>query len=282
MTTQNRRDMPHPVLRPGGRDYGPEARFDLKAERLRKVKSEGKLYLPVTVTLQEPDIERLIAEDRAEITVMTDCPASHTRECHPVTAGRTTLELDSREYAKQVGIQPFIITSTNVPEFRAEGWSAWTKRALQNGASLPAGAILAIGSMNGVSLDAIREVRSCVQIIPTPQADPGEFDVRLDGDTIDILVNPEDKLRIERMRDNQEEQDSLWPSVYLGAVERAVRECAKEEVQRRMWARSVRKALADQGIDHSDEEEMGNNSLKYAQRVMSRPLARILQEKKGI
>ena len=173
MTTQNRRDMPHPVLRPGGGDYGPEARFDLKAERLRKVKSEGKLYLPVTVTLQEPDIEKLIAEDRAEITVMTDCPASHTRECHPVTAGRTTLEMDSRNYTREVGIQPFVVTTTEVPEFRAEGWSNWTKTALPDGADLPAGAILAIGSMNGVSLEAIREVRSSLQIIPTPQADRG-------------------------------------------------------------------------------------------------------------
>ena len=106
--------------------------------------------------------------------------------------------------------------------------------------------------------------------------------MRLDGDTIDILVNPEDKLRIERMRDNQREQDSLWPSVYLGAIERAVRECAKEEAGQRTWARSVRKALEDQGIGHLNEEDLASNSLKYAQRVMSRPLARILQEKKGI
>ena len=278
MTSQNRRDIPHPVLTPGGFDYVPQAEFKATVEKVRKTSQDQRIYIPVHFQLTEDDLLRRVAEGEAAYVVLTDCVASRTRERHQTSEERIVISLDAKEYYSEIRIQPFITSTRRVDTFTSKNWTSWVKDVLPHGVDLPAGAILAMAAEKTIPIGEPDEIQSCVQIVPTDRVVEGQFNVDLSSDHIHILVNPADKPKIDRMRANEDEQDKLWPSMYQTAIEKAVRYHTVEDNSEKTWAKTVARTTQEHEIDTSNLEDLQENSLIYAQQIMGNPLQRIMDQ----
>ena len=276
MTTQNRRDIPHPVLKPGGFDYVPAAEFKAITEKVRKTSQDHRLHIPVQFQLTDLELARRIEQREAAYVLLTDCVASRIRERHQTHEDTILISLDAREYHGQIAIQPFIVSTKDIPGFRSANWTQWIKEVLPNGVDFPAGAILAMANEKSFQLKDPQEIQSCVQIVPTDRVQEGRFNVDLSNDHIHILVHPTDKPKFDRMRTNDDEQDKLWPSMYLAAITDAVRHHTVDDNLEKTWAKTVARAMEQYEIDASDLNDLQENSLVYAQQIMGDPMSRIM------
>ena len=91
-----------------------------------------------------------------------------------------------------------------------------------------------------------------------------------------IRVNVQDKPKIDRMRQDDATQGGLWPSIYLSAIETAIRKYQDALLEEKRWARSIEKKLEEQEFDTS-QDALEENCQEYAQTIMGNPLGRILE-----
>ena len=281
MTTHNRREIPHPVLKPGGTDHQPGIRFEAKVPSVQRTSEDGRVHIAVEFDLNEPTMLELIEQSKAAYVALTDCVTSRIRERHTTQEKRETVTIEAAKYAGEVKIQPFVVTLTPVEGFRSDHWSPWMKAVLPQGVDLPAGAILAVGDERTFTLGETAELQSCIQIVTSDAVLPGTWSISLEHDHIHIQVNLQDKAAIDRIRSNEDRQQTLWPSIYQSAVEQAIRRHTREEHTGKRWAGVIARKLEEHEIGTADSEVLADNSLAYAQQVMENPLTRITEERQN-
>ena len=277
MTTHNRRNIPHPVLATVFPDYREGTEFQGEVINIRESPEDHRLVVAVRYRLNEPALRELVQGGDAQFTTTAGSEAGRLRESFSTTQEQQEFTLDSRQYARRLELQQFITAAREISGFRSPSWTPQTARFLGGGITLPEGAILAIGQPSTAPLEETETLESCVVITPSNHLEFGEIDISLDQDLITILVSPEYKAELNRARSGERET-YLWPSVYLQAIERAVRECLDPDHSGKRWAQVMRERVREEGIPTDDEGYFQTRSLLHAQRLMNRPMLRLTQE----
>ena len=126
----------------------------------------------------------------------------------------TPSDWTQKKYRGQVLIKPFVIASQSIENIVNNDWTAGVKSLLPNGTSVPSGAILAIGAEKSFDTDTTTDLESYVEITPSQTVERGRFKVDLSGQRIVILINPNDKPDIDRVRRDEDSLQALFPSMY--------------------------------------------------------------------
>ena len=274
MTTNNSREMPHPVLKPGGRDYQKTSAFDATVE-VRRMPEADIIAIAVEYKLQSQGLHVLIDSHQAQFHTLIQCFDTRTRQTHSTTARRHRVDLSPRDYRGAVNLLPMVIAAEHL-NLDPSDWSDQIRSILPNGATVPTGAILAIANRQVFDLNEEPEYASLIDLVPNSNTQPNRFNVSLDGERIAIQINPDDRLRIERLRKDDDQVQKLFPSAYLSAVDKAIRAHRDEEHQHKRWAATISNKLAQHDLD-PDPDLLLHNSLDYAQIIMDSPLGRILE-----
>ena len=277
MTTFNHRNIPHPVLLPNGLDYRSEFEFQGEVANIRKDEENRRIVIAVQYRLNEPTLMELIQNGKARFTTTLDCPEGRSRESCSTPEERQEISLDARRYSGRVNVQSFVTATQDIPKLHSPSWNPDLTRFLEQGIPVPEGAILAISNPGDFRTGDADPLESCVVITPSDRIQEGLFEIILDDQLIAIRVNTRDKARIERIR-NEERGTYLWPSMYLAAIERALREHLLEEHQNRQWAQTIREQLARAEIDTSNQDEFMARTLIYAQQLLENPMKRLIEE----
>ena len=277
MTSHNRRNIPHPVLAHIFQDYREGMEFQGKVMNVRESPEDHRLVIAVQYQLNEPSLRELIEKEEAQFTTTVSSDAGRLRESLSTREDRQEITLDSRQYANELEIQSFITLARETKGFQSPSWTPDTRRFLDGGITLPEGAILAISDPTTARLRESEPLESCVVITASSHLEFGEIDIRLDEDLIEILASGEYKAELNRARSGERET-YLWPSVYLQAIERAVRENADPDHSGKRWAEIIRDRMDATGIPVTDEQVVRAHSLLYAQRLMRKPMLRLTQE----
>ena len=275
MTTFNRRDLPHPTLKPAGSDYEGTIFFRAEPAAIRRSAQVGDISIALKYRLNSAVLLDLIKSGKAHYHTLTECVATKLRESHMSNEDTHTIRLDAKKYRGQVLIKPFVIASQSIENIGNHDWATGVKNLLPNGTSVPSGAILAIGAEKSFDTDTSTDLESYVEITPTQVVQRGRFKVDLSGQRIVIQINPDDKPDIDRVRQDEDSMQALFPSMYQRAIEEAVRQHYKEEHVDKRWAARIAEKLTDHDLDSHDLEILEANSLDYAQQIMNNPLARI-------
>ena len=277
MTTYNRRDMPHPTLRPEqtNRDYEPHVAFNAQLAAIRRSAEAGEISIALKYALNSPVLRGLVETQQAHFHTLTECIATRLRESHRTDQETHLIQLKADQYQGPVTIRPFIIASADIPQIRNDDWTQLLKEILPNGSPVPKGSILAIGKEKTFDPDASRELESYIEIAPSQAVERNRYRIDLSGPRIVIQINPEDKPDIDRLRQDEESLQTLWPSMYQRAIEEAIRQHRKDEHSTKRWASRIATKLEEHNIDAEDEDILEANSLEYAQQIMENPLARI-------
>ena len=171
MTIYNRRDIPHPVLKPQASDYRPEILFQADMKTARRNRESGEISIPLQYRLNDQALLDLIENGKAEYLTMTDCTKSHLREAHHSRDILHTATIVESKYAQEMSVLPFITATENIQKFQSENWSDLMKTFLPNGTDIPKGAILAMGNPKTIELGKTTDLGSCVQIVASDNVD---------------------------------------------------------------------------------------------------------------
>ena len=275
MTTYNRRDMPHPTLKPGGTDYDPKISFTAEPAAIRRSAQTGDIAIALKYGLNSTVLRNLVGDGQAHYHTLTECVATKLRESHRSQEDTHTVLLSTVQYRGQVLIRPFIVASEDIPAIDNDDWAPWIREMLPNGAQVPKGAILAIGPEKNFDTDDTSELESYVEIAPSQAVDQGRFKIDLSGQRIVILIHPDDKPDIDRVRSDEDTRSALFPSMYQRAIEEAIRQHRKDDNTGNRWASRISETLAEHNLETEDPDILEANSLDYAQQIMENPLARI-------
>ena len=274
-TTYNKREMPHPILRPGGNDHRKDSDFSARFE-IRRMPQARKIVVGVQYELKSDGLWDLIKREEVEFHTLVQCNNTRTRHTHRSREQLHRFDLDIQEHHGTVDLLPMVIAARDT-SINVQDWSPMIRAMLPEGATVPAGAILAVAQPQAFDLDSEPEYASFIDLVPSPKVPPSQFNISLDGERIAIQVNPESKPDIDRLRQDEEQIQKLFPSIYLSAIERAIRTHRQEEHHGKGWARRIRTKLEEHGIS-PDTQDLGEKSLEYAQAIMDSPLGRITQE----
>ena len=269
-------EIPHPVLQYGGKDYQQGTAFRASIAGMKHLPREGRIALALRYELNDQALLEMIQRGEVQYLTRTDCPTTHTREAHAGSLDSHPIELDDSRYSGRVEVRPFIITTRPLEGFQSENWNPWLKSILPGGVNVPAGTILAIAQAKSFRTERTPEYQSCIELVGTPDVPEGQWRIRTDGDLIVIRVNSQDKPKIDRMRQDDATQGGLWPSIYLNAIETAIRRHPDALPEGKRWARAIQKKLEEREFDTSPDA-LEENCQEYAQTIMGNPLGRILE-----
>jgi hypothetical protein len=275
MTTFNRRDLPHPTLKPSGSDYEGHIHFRAEPAAIRRSAQTEDISIALKYRLNSNVLRALIEAGQAHYHTLTECVSTKLRESHLSEEDVHTIRLNAKRYCGQVLIRPFVIASQAIENIPNDEWGPGVRQLLPDGASVPNGAILAIGAEKSFDTDATTDLESYVEITPSQAVQRGRFNLDLSGQRIVILINPEDKPDIDRMRRDEDSLQALFPSMYQRAIEEAVRLHRKDEHTDKRWAARIADKLTDHDLVTDDPDILEANALDYAQQIMENPLSRI-------
>ena len=145
------------------------------------------------------------------------------------------------------------------------------------GFHIPVGSILAVGNSTEIELEEGGSPFAVIDLVADANVDRGTFKVDLDDNRIKVYMAPEDKDRIEALRQHGEhswEMAVLFPSIYLHAISEALRNLADYPENR--WARTMRRALERHNVI-VDDDELKANALTHAQTLMERPVGTLMK-----
>ena len=174
MTTYNRRDLPHPTLKPAGSDYEGSIVFRSEPAAIRRSAQYEDITIALKYWLNSNVLRGLISTEQAHYQTLTECVATRLRESHRTHEDGHTIRLDARKYRGQVLVRPFIIASQPIENMASDDWAAAVRSLLPNGTAVPSGAILAIGAERSFDTETTSDLESYVDITPSADSRTGK------------------------------------------------------------------------------------------------------------
>lgn len=275
MSYRNQRLMPHPVLSADRNDYRPGCEFVAEIPWSRISDGGRDITITVQYRLKAPTLHDLITQGQARYCTVVECPKTYRRSSHHSNEGGQDLIMLKRpEYDGKLTLTPYVAAIADIPAFKPPELDDELRRLIPaGGTDLPAGAILAIGLPTEIELDNQTAVESIIDLAPDSGLRKGQFAVDLTGQRIAINVHRNIWQDIQQLRNRSDKQPLLRQSLYLYAIEKAIRNLDDGEGKR--WADVIRRKLADNGID-DDPELIAENSEIHAQQIFQNPLEGML------
>lgn len=273
MTTWLHRLLPYPLLASWTDDY-VNATFEAIIPPA-VLNNTVDINISIQYQLTSEALLNLIQEGQARYAAQVTCPSTFTRECY-LPDRHDLLILPAGEYAKELNITPYVVAIADIVGFIAEEHAEEIREVTPEGFDLPVGTILALGDQTRITLDEQGSTDSVIDLVSNKQTKAGSFQIDLEGNRLEIHVNPKDKNKIKTLRQqgpNSTEQAALFPALYLHVVAEALRNLP--DYPDTNWAQTMRRSLELRQIDVEDEE-LKSNSLQYAQELMEQPMERML------
>lgn len=278
MTTWNSRQLPYPLLAPWTDDYGDK---EFSAVVPRAVLNDGKeISLTIKYRLTSQYLLDLISAGKAQYLALVSCSKTSMRFAYPSTQDEDVHVLDNAgDYSGLIVLRPYIATVENINGFTSDEHAAEFGYFKPDGFDIPPTSILAVGDPSRVTLEDGPSPNSVIDLVSNPKVEDGKFEVDLSDHRIKVYVSPNNKNRIEAIRDRDKnktgaEMATLFPSIYLCAVTEALQNLSDHPEAR--WVDTMRRSLETHNIT-VDDEELKNSALSYAQTLMERPLGMLLK-----
>ena len=270
----HQRLLPYPLLSKTTDDY-PLSGFSCQVQK--SVLSNGKeINLTLEYRLNCESLQSLIMRRQADYAVQTACVRTYNRELH--TAGQHNLQylsLPAGDYAHEIIATPYIVATEPIHGFASKDHAAEIRELKPDGFDLARGSILAVADSIRINVSETIP-NAAMDIAANADVPRGHYDLDLTTDRINLYVNPEDKLLLERLRSQRPGElgrATLSTTFYLNAITQALHQM--REYPDSGWAQSIRIALERHKIA-DDDETIRRNATKYAQIILEAPLGQLL------
>ncbi len=274
MANWNQRLMPYPLLAPWLNDY-ENADFGIDFPNSPVLSAKSQISLTLRVRNSSPTLIKLVNRKKAQYVVLVSCEDTFMSDTHEI-ADEDALVLDAREYAEDILLRPYLVTTEPLDGFAAPEHAEEWKLHKPEGFNIPRAGMLAVGDGQQVSLGSDNP-ESVIDLVANSLISDESFQVELGDQHIKIYLSPAAKKRVEVIRASRATNPgfkALFPGLYLHAISEALRQIPEYADSR--WARTMRRALNKSGYGDIDDETLIENPLKYAQALMRNPLGDFL------
>ena len=274
-----RLSMPHPVLSSINSDYKPTCKFD---SDISVDHSNGKMVLSIRYTLSSDMLKKYISTGKAKYFLVAKCSKTFRRDVHATDHPRSTWELDITDYQGRIILTPYIASVGRLPPFISTEHLADMHDFGSEGFDLPPGSILAMADPHTASLRSGRNTESIVNLMVGEGMGEGEFAIDLNEEYIQIKLDRETYSRVNALRKHPS-NGVLYPSLYLAAIEHAVRELARNpgNYEEHRWAESLDSTMRKNGLEVEEGSEESSSIHRIAQVLLESPLLRLLDSVGG-
>ncbi|MCI1151924.1 hypothetical protein [Stenotrophomonas maltophilia] len=267
MRIKDSASFPHPVLSKQTLDYGAlSLTVELDIEESPDV---GNLFLNGTLGIDDTEILELVRRGDANAGIMVTCRDTYYDHFHVTGTEQFRLDLSGGKLRGRTNIRAVVVAATDRiglassfidPEFPMDSRFA------------DAGDIIASSEEFAyeVGLEKLAPLESIFRLKLLPDVPEGEFQINLEGESIDILASADLHGMLSIVRDSRA-RDVLLSSLYLPTL-MSVLEAMKEDGQYegKRWHTVMAARCSAAGID------IANCDLaQAAQRLLDRPLRAI-------
>ena len=275
MTTWNPRHLPYPLLAPWNDDYVDNTFGAIVPQAVLNNGAEISFTIKYNLTSQY--IRELIAEGKATYVALVTCSKTSSRNAYMTNQDEDVHVLDASDYSEEFRLFPYVVAMRRINGFTSDEHAEEFKQFKPDGFDIAPASILAVGRGSRIALEEGGSPYSVIDLVNNPQIENGMFKVDLEEQRIKIHVSPNDKNQIEALRDkgrHSTEMSSLFPAIYLHAVTEALRNLSEHPDAG--WASTIEQSMRERNIDADDYEELRNNALTYAQRLLENPVGKLL------
>ena len=277
MTTWNDRLLPFPLLAGWTDDYG-EATF--QATVPHAVLNNGhSITLTIKYRLTSPTLRELVSSGQAQYVGLIVCTETFNRNTYATNQEDDVQILEAGSYAGKLKLTPYLVATQPLAGFTSPEHAPEIRAIKPAGFDIPAGSILAVGDSTEITLEEGGSPYSVIDLVADDGIDQGSFKVALDDNRIKIHLCREDKNRLETLRSQEERKTEMqaifFPAIYLHAITEALRNLSETEYADKHWVNTMRSALERRHIP-ADDEELAENALIYAQKLMENPVGTLL------
>lgn len=239
---------PHPVLRHGSSDY-PDAEFQAQLNLVRRLHGSG-VQLSARFDLSEPALLELIEMGLAHYTLILSCSRTHYRISWSTAERELEQDIPSGKLRGLAELFPFVVASSEILEFRADGWH---EDFLHMGPlDISPGTVLAADSQKAYFIDNAEEapIGSIFETKESSNVMDGCWECSLDGERVEILLSSGDHARLTNARRrvaNTSDSAYLMNGVWLPALHHVLvlADASAGEYDGRRWFRALDKRLSD-------------------------------------
>lgn len=274
MTTWNPRHLPYPLLAPWNDDYGDNTFGAIVPQAV--LNNGAEISFTIKYNLTSRYIRELIAEGKATYVALVTCSKTSSRNAYATNQDEDVHVLNASEYSEEFRLFPYIVAMSQINGFISDEHAEEFKQFKPDGFDIAPASILAVGQGSRIVLEA-GSPYSVIDLVNDPKVENGMFKVDLEEQRIKIHVSPKDKKQIEALRDkgrHSAEMSTLFPAIYLHAITEALRNLS--EHPEAGWASTIEQSLEERNIAADDYEELRNNTLTYAQRLLENPVGTLL------
>lgn len=274
MRIKDSASFPHPVLSKQTLDYGAlSLTVELDIEECPDV---GNLFLNGTLGIDDTEILELVRRGDANAGIMVTCRDTYYDHFHVTGMEQFRLDLSGGKLRGRTNIRAVVVAATNRiglassfidPEFPMDS------RFADSGDIIASSEEFAYE----VGLEKLAPLESIFRLKLIPDVPEGEFQINLEGESIDILASADLHGMLSIVRDSRA-RDVLLSSLYLPTL-MSVLEAMKEDGQYegKRWHTVMAARCSAEGID------IANCDLaQAAQRLLDRPLRAIGKVIEGV
>ena len=271
----NDRMLPYPLLAPWTDDYG-DATFLATVPHVVLNNGES-INLTIKYHLTSKSLRELVSKGEAQYVGLIVCAKTFSRDTYATSQEDDLQILDASHYTGEVKLTPYIAATQRIDGFTSGEHAEEIRSIKPEGFDIPPGSILAVGDSTDITLEEGGSPYSVIDLVADRNVPKGSFKVALDDNRIKIHVAPDDKNRLEALRQQQERKTEMQavfsPAVYLHAVTESLRNLSGYSDKH--WAHTMRRALERHNITVEDDE-LADNALTYAQTLMENPIGTLL------
>ena len=258
----------HPVLRPNGFDYHDNCEFEMVISDSRRT-AEGMVRVDISYNLKSCTLSEMVERGKAKFLVMSKCTRTLYRRAVSSDTPNTLLEISSSDLAGALRLTPYIVASDDLEWFSSDEHVDEIK-AITDGGRIPCGSVLAVGPSHEIEMDDIGTIKSAIKIIRNENMKEGQYALDTLEDSVVIELGYKTYTDIAHMRAHT--RTLLYPSIYLAAVEYAIRKMGDNSG--RKWAKALQKILDDHEIKGEKIEDDPNHC---AQEILDNPLGQLIR-----
>jgi hypothetical protein len=261
------KSFPHPVLRPGSRDYVDSA-FQATV-RWGLSKDTQTITIEAFCQLSEPGIKDLVQRGQATFAILLESRETYFRDLITSSDPGIQQQYDGGRVKGRVELLPFIVTTEVVQGFRSGFFNPeYGPRFFD----LSPGDVLALDTPRDffVGQEVFASISSVFQLVEEDEVQTGEIRLDLDNELIQIRVSPKQKELLDNAREQRELRPLLLNAIYLPTLMQVLAYISKEpdEFADRKWFRSIKAKCDMVEITIND----GIDLLAVAQELLKYPI----------
>lgn len=259
------RAFPYPVLRPDVDDY---VDGDMQVTIEFSPSADGhEVAAHVSFHVSVPELVAEVAAGRATYVLVFACRDTYFRYVHSTDQQECEVQFPAGRLRGEVQVYPYI----SVAELITDYSSKWINPEFGTGPfTYEVGSVLAIDrpQMVYIDRDVFRPLSSVFVLVKDEKIVGYEWQVRSDGDKVQIALSPELKERIDAARNNKGNRAVLMNSIYFAAVMQCISllKNGKDDAENSRWGSVILQKCHNDGINIEDHDEY-----LIAERLMKNP-----------